>query len=197
MGRTRRSAESDQRITSANDEQGEPAATADESGREAGTGAAMKELHDQVLVSLRRIIRASDINSRKLGKETGLTTPQIVVMSAIRQRGMTLASEVARNVSLSQATVTNILNRLESHGLIARERSDQDKRRVNVSLTKEGETLLDTAPQPLQESFIERFGALEPWEQHQLVASLERLASLMDAEHIDASPFLTASEEMH
>lgn len=157
----------------------------------------MSELHDQVLVSLRRIIRATDLHSRKLGKETGLTTPQLVVMRAIRQRDTPVASEIARAVSLSQATVTNILNRLESHGLISRTRSEEDKRRVNVSLTSQGKDLLATAPQPLQESFIERFGALEIWEQHLLVASLERLATMMDAEHLDAAPLLTASEEVH
>ena len=157
----------------------------------------MSELHDQVLVSLRRIIRATDLHSRKLGKETGLTTPQLVVMRAIRQRDTPVASEIARAVSLSQATVTNILNRLESHGLISRTRSEQDKRRINVSLTSQGNDLLESAPQPLQESFIERFGALEIWEQHLLVASLERLATMMDAEHLDAAPLLTPNEEVH
>lgn len=157
----------------------------------------MTELHDQVLVSLRRIIRATDLYSRRLEKETGLTTPQLVVMSEIRQRGTALASEIARSVSLSQATVTNILNRLENHGLIDRKRSDEDKRRINVGLTPDGAALVESAPQPLQQSFIERFGALDAWEQHQLVASLERLASMMDAEHLDASPVLTASEGMH
>lgn len=156
----------------------------------------MSELHDQVLVSLRRIIRATDLNSKRLEKETGLTTPQLVVMAAVRQRGTALASEIARSVSLSQATVTNILNRLESHGLIDRQRSDEDKRRINIGLTPDGEALLGASPEPLQKSFIERFGALHAWEQHQLVASLDRLASMMDAEHLDASPFLTSSEEM-
>ena len=156
----------------------------------------MSELHDQVLVSLRRIIRATHLNSKRLEKETGLTTPQLVVMASIRHRGTAVASEIARNVSLSQATVTNILNRLESHGLITRERSDEDKRCINICLTPEGETLLETAPEPLQQSFVVRFSALEDWQQHQLVASLERLASMMDAGHLDASPFLTSDENM-
>ena len=157
----------------------------------------MSELHYQVLVSVRRIIRATDLHSRKLGKETGLTTPQLVVMLAIRQQNMSVASEIARIVSLSQATVTNILNRLESHGLVSRTRSEEDKRRINVSLTAQGNTLLESAPQPLQESFIERFGALEIWEQHLMVASLERLATMMDAEKLNAAPLLMPSEEVH
>jgi len=157
----------------------------------------MSELHDQVLASLRRIIRATDLHSRKLGKETGLTTPQLVVMRAIQQQNTSVASEIARVVSLSQATVTDILNRLESHGLVSRTRSEEDKRRINVSLTAPGKTLLQGAPQPLQESFIERFGALEIWEQHLMVASLERLATMMDAEDIDAASLLIPSEEVH
>jgi len=157
----------------------------------------MSDIHDQVLVSLRRIIRATDLHSRRLEKETGLTTPQLVVMVAIHQRGTALASEIARSVSLSQATVTNIVNRLEAHDLVHRERSDEDKRRINISLTEKGEQLVDDAPQPLQQSFIERFSALETWEQHQLVASLERLASMMDAEHLDASPLLAPSGDVH
>lgn len=144
----------------------------------------MSELHDQILVSLRRIIRATDLYSRQLGKATGLTTPQLVVMRTIQTLSQTLskpvASDIARNVSLSQATVTLILNRLESHGLVTRTRSERDKRRVNICLTAGGMALLKTAPQPLQESFIERLGELEKWEQHQITASLERLAKMME-----------------
>jgi DNA-binding MarR family transcriptional regulator len=157
---------------------------------------AMSELHDQVLVSLRRIIRATDLHSRQLGKATGLTTPQLVVMRAIQSLSAPVASDIARSVSLSQATVTNILNRLEDHGLVNRARSEKDKRRVNISLTAAGKALLKTAPQPLQESFIERFGALKKWEQHQIIASLERLAMMMDADELDAAPLLAPTEVM-
>lgn len=140
----------------------------------------MSELHDQILVSLRKIIRATDLYSRQLGKATGLTTPQLVVMLTIQTLSKPVASDIARNVSLSQATVTHILNRLEFHGLVTRTRSERDKRRVNISLTAEGKALLKTAPQPFQESFIERLAALEKWEQHQITASLERLATMME-----------------
>lgn len=154
----------------------------------------MDGLHDLVLVSLRRIIRATDLHSHRLSRDTGLTTPQLVVMRAIEDRGAPTVSEIARIVSLSQATVTSILNRLEANGLIVRVRSSEDKRRVNVSLTKAGIKLLGSAPAPLQESFLERFAALESWEQHMIVASLERLAGMMDAESLDAAPLLAPGD---
>ena len=156
----------------------------------------MSDLTDQVLVSLRRIIRATDLHSRRLGKEAGLTTPQLVVLKDIERHDSTSVSDIGRRISLSQATVTNILTRLEGSGLLSRTRSSEDKRRVDVSLTEKGRTLIAAAPQPLQEEFIQRFGELQGWEQHLLVASLERTAAMMDAGELDASPILASGEEV-
>jgi DNA-binding MarR family transcriptional regulator len=145
----------------------------------------MNELTDEVLVALRRIIRATDLHSRRLGKDTGLTTPQLVVMNAIEKYGDQSLAEIGRQVSLSQATVTNILNRLEANGLVTRKRSKRDKRRVDVFLTAEGARLRASAPQPLQEEFVERFRELDGWEQHQ-----------MDAQTLDAAPMLATGEHV-
>ncbi len=156
----------------------------------------MTNLTDEVLVSLRRIIRATDLHSRKLGRDTGLTTPQLVIMGAIERAQSQTVSEIARSVSLSQATVTNILNRLESQGLIKRERCNADKRRVNVKLTAQGARLIADAPEPLQHEFVLRFDDLETWEQHHIVAALSRVAAMMDAESLDAAPLLATGEEV-
>lgn len=156
----------------------------------------MTDLTDDVLVSLRRIIRANDLHSRKLGKETGLTIPQLVIMRAIGEADEPSVSEISRQVSLSQATVTNILNRLESQGLVRRHRSEQDKRRVQLQLTPQGRKLLKGAPKPLQEGFVARFNQLEDWERYLIVSSLARVASMMDAEDLDAAPLLAPGEEV-
>ena len=72
----------------------------------------MTSLDDQVLVALRRIIRATDIHSRGLAKKTGLTTPQLVILRAVADASAPTVSEIALAVSLSQATVTTLLNKL-------------------------------------------------------------------------------------
>jgi DNA-binding MarR family transcriptional regulator len=156
----------------------------------------MNELEDHVLIALRRIIRATDLHSRALGKETGLTTPQLVVIRAIRDMSAPTVSDVARAVSLSQATVTTILQRLETKGLVKRERSRNDRRAVIVQLTSAGKTLWKNAPEPLQYSFTERFKALAGWEQHSIVAALERVAAMMDAQQLDAAPMLASGEDV-
>jgi len=145
---------------------------------------------EEVLVSLRRVIRATDLHSKHLAKSTGLTTPQILLLQAIDKKSQASVSELAQDISLSQATVTTILDRLEGRDLVCRKRSERDKRKVFISLTASAKTLLKTAPKPLQDYFIRRFGALQDWEQTSIISALQRVASMMDAEKLDASPVL-------
>lgn len=145
---------------------------------------------DNVLVALRRVIRATDLHSKHLAKTTGLTTPQILLLQAIRDKSDVTIGELANDVSLSQATVTTILDRLEKRELVYRERSSEDKRKVHAHLTDAGVRILKDAPIPLQEHFTRQFNGLQDWEQTMIIASLQRIAHMMDAQHIDAAPVL-------
>lgn len=146
---------------------------------------------EAILVSLRRVIRAIDIHSRKLSQSHGLTGPQAVALKAVIEAGELSAGELAKMLSLSQATVTDIVKRLERRGLLQRNRDHADKRRVLISATLNGQQTQSMSPPLLQETFIERFQQLKEWEQHQLLASVQRIAELMDAETLDAAPLLT------
>ncbi|MFE8070747.1 MarR family transcriptional regulator [Marinobacteraceae bacterium S3BR75-40.1] len=146
--------------------------------------------YEQVLVALRRVIRATDLHSKRLSKTSGLTAPQLLIMQTIRDLGEVTIGTIAEKVSLSQATVTTILDRLEHRKLIYRVRSQTDKRKVHAHLTDDGRELLAQAPQPLQEEFIRKFQNLQEWEQTMIISSLQRVAEMMDAVEIDASPVL-------
>lgn len=145
---------------------------------------------EELLVALRRVIRAVDLRSKQLSRDVGLTGPQLLVMQNIQDKPGIMVREIAENINLSPATITNILDRLEARGLANRIRSTTDKRKVGVFLTEPGVASLEGAPRPLQEHFIERFNQLKEWEQSQMVATMQRIASMMDADSIDASPFL-------
>ncbi|WP_426415164.1 MarR family winged helix-turn-helix transcriptional regulator [Aestuariirhabdus sp. LZHN29] len=145
--------------------------------------------HD-VLISLRRIIRATDLQSKRMTKVCGLTIPQVMVLRAIDQLGDVTVKRISDDVSLSQATVTTILNRLEERQLLDRVRAQKDRRIVNARLTESGREVLAGAPPLLHEKFIERFETLENWEKTQILSSIQRVATMMDAERIDAAPLL-------
>jgi DNA-binding MarR family transcriptional regulator len=145
---------------------------------------------EELLVALRKVIRAIDIRSKELSRDVGLTGPQLIVLQQVGKNPGVMVKEIAQNITLSPATVTSILDRMESRGHVNRVRSTQDKRKVGVFLTDVGQSLLDKAPLPLQEHFLNRFNAIEEWEQSQMVATMQRIATMMDAQKIDAAPVL-------
>jgi DNA-binding MarR family transcriptional regulator len=146
---------------------------------------------DRVMIALRKIIQAFDMNSRKLVKRVGLTGPQLVILQEVAFLNEATVGEIAQAVSLSQATVTGILERLENRKLLVRQRSEFDKRRVMVRVTKTGEKFLQEAPPLMQETFVEQFYSLQEWEQNMILGSLQRLVSIMNAKTIETANLLT------
>lgn len=149
-------------------------------------------LSESMLIALRRVIRAIDLHSRSLVQSHGLTGPQSLVLRAVVNAERVSAGELAKRVSLSQATVTDIAKRLEARKLLKRTRDVADRRRVMITATAKGRKLHQSAPPLLQERFVQEFDALNEWEKMMLVSSVQRIAELMDAEGLDASPVLTS-----
>lgn len=149
-----------------------------------------QELTPAVLRAIRRVLRAADQGGRKLAAATGLTPSQLLVLQEIERRRETTPSAVAASLQFGQATVTNIVDRLESTALVTRSRSERDKRQVVLRPTQKGRTMLETAPDLLQNRFQGRFAKLPPWEQAMILAALERLGELLDASEIDAAPLI-------
>ncbi len=136
----------------------------------------------QILRLLRRINHATDLHSKHLIKATGLTAPQLIVLKAIHDLGEVTAGAIADHVSLSAGTVSILLDRLESHGLIERYRSTRDRRVAHARLTKKGVDVVARAPSLMREKFIERFTRMSLAAQDQYIAVLKAIADMMDAE---------------
>ncbi len=145
----------------------------------------------EAVTALRRIIRAVDLHSRSLVQRCGLTGPQLLMLHRLASAGEISIGELAVAVSLSQPTVTGILDRLERRGLVRRRRSPDDKRRVLVRTTPACKRLLASAPPLLQESFVRQFTGMGDWEQNLILSSLQRVVAMMEAAEMDAAPILT------
>jgi len=149
-------------------------------------------LEESILRSLRRITRAIDLYSRQLAKQYRLTGPQLVCLRYIRRHGPLAPSELAKAASLSQATITGIIDRLFAQELVTRERSEEDRRRVSVALTPKGEELVSALPSPLQERFAKRLEELPEGNQQVIDTILKQVVAMMEAEDLDAAPVLQA-----
>lgn len=144
----------------------------------------------EILSALRRIIRAVDLHSKYLAQRYGLTGPQSVVLQFLQRNGSQTTGQLAEGVSLGQATLSDILERLERKKLIERRRSTTDKRRVINELTAAGRDAVREAPPLLQERFVKELQGLADWEQTLILSTLQRVAKMMHAQEIDASPVL-------
>jgi DNA-binding MarR family transcriptional regulator len=139
------------------------------------------EKSDKVLVAIRQIMRAIELYSKKMSRDFGLTSPQLMLMRTIQSDDNVTIGQLSEKTSMSQATATIILDRLENRGRVVRIRDQQDKRKVHAQLTDSGQKMLAQAPCILQPDFLKKFQSLELWEQSLILSALQRLSSMMKA----------------
>lgn len=132
----------------------------------------------EILLNLRRIMRGMDISSRQLISEHGLTIPQLIVLQHLQEQGAMTTGMLADLISLSPATVTGILDRLELRGLVTRERRPEDKRRVLVNVTPTGKTIADTPPSHLEARLTQALATLSQDKRVELHSAIQYLATL-------------------
>lgn len=145
---------------------------------------------DISLIALRRILRATELYGRELARAAGLTAVQIRVLQVVAETGSITPKGLSSRMGVSQATITTLIDRLVTKGLVERQRSETDRRQTNILLTEAGRVAIDRAPDPLQDRYVAQFDALPDWEQAMIVAALERVAALLDAGKMDAAPVL-------
>ena len=148
----------------------------------------MMNLNDQrcrnLLIALRKIIQAIDQHSIQLKKNFGPTGPQLIILQSVFTNKLISVTQLSKEVSLSQATVTNITKRLEKQGYVERKKSLRDKRKVNISVTEKGNLILEKVPPLLQEKFTDRYSKLEDWEQLMIESAFNKVVSMMSAEDV-------------
>lgn len=116
--------------------------------------------------AIRRLQQAAEIHSKRLSRYGGLTPLQLLILHVLAVEGELTATQLAKLVSLSQASLSGVLDRLEGRGLLYRRRDEQDRRKSWLHLDPAGHEALAEAPPLLPEYVIERFAALPEWERH-------------------------------
>lgn len=155
----------------------------------------LRDKTDESLIALRKILRATELYAKNLAQSAGLTPAQLRVLQiAAMKGGSALPKELAKQMGVSQATVTALVDKLVAREFVTRVRSEEDRRQTNVVLTDAGRAAVDDAPDALQQRYVREFEVLEEWEQSMILAVLERVATMLDAKEIDASPVLTVGE---
>lgn len=82
---------------------------------------------------------------RPILEPLGLTHPQYLVMLALWERAPRTLNDLALDLALEPATASPLVKRLEAEGLVARQRSSEDERRLEITLTAAGAALRERA----------------------------------------------------
>ncbi|WP_158541582.1 MarR family winged helix-turn-helix transcriptional regulator [Pelagibacterium lacus] len=143
------------------------------------------------LSALRKILRKTELNSKALMRETGLTPSQLIFMQILDDGAEHTAGAAALRMGITQATATALIHKLEALGMVARRKGEADRRQVWLSLTDKGRAVLEIAPDGAHAQFHAAFSRLAQWEQLMLIAALERIADMLGAED-DSAPVLSA-----
>ena len=82
---------------------------------------------------------------RPMLERMGLTYPQYLVLLVLWENDGITVSEIGRRLRLDSGTLTPVLKRLESSGLLNRSRRQSDEREVEIALTDQGRALRSEA----------------------------------------------------
>ena len=130
-------------------------------------------LDDQLCFALYSTSLAMSKVYRKLLPKLGLTYSQYLVMMVLWEQDGVTVTDIGDRLFLDSATLTPLLKRMETAGLINRTRAASDERQVIITLTKNGDTLRQKA----MEMHGEVFCATE-CELDELIEMKEKLVNL-------------------
>jgi DNA-binding MarR family transcriptional regulator len=102
-------------------------------------------LDEQLCFALYSASRAVTARYRPLLDDLGLTYPQYLVMLVLWESGPVTVSQLGKRLALDSGTLSPLLKRLESGGMISRQRRADDERSVEVALTGAGHRLREQA----------------------------------------------------
>jgi DNA-binding MarR family transcriptional regulator len=123
--------------------------------------------------------------NRRLRKELaplGITGGQASLLWAIRSKPGVGVRELAEGEGVSPPAMTAYVHRLEAAGLVARRRSESDRRRVELALTEAGVRVLRSARSRRTAWLAARLKRLEPAELAAVEAALPALQALVEEE---------------
>jgi MarR family transcriptional regulator, lower aerobic nicotinate degradation pathway regulator len=132
-----------------------------------------------VLDSIRRIVRALRESSRETERSVGLGAAQLFVLQRLAGAPPLSINELADRTLTHQSSVSVVVSRLVTGGLVARTRAVADGRRVEITLTPAGRSLLERAPAAAQDRLIGALGLLGVADRKDLARHLGRLVEAM------------------
>src|SRR6185437_12795711 len=137
-----------------------------------------------VLDAIRRIVQVLRKTAQTAEKKVGLSAAQLFVVRKLAETQMLSVGELAQRTATSQSSVSEVVQRLVTAGLVSRQRSARDARSVELTLTEAGRELAARSPAAVQDSVLEGLNRMNPADRRQLSRLLGILMDEIGIAHI-------------
>jgi DNA-binding MarR family transcriptional regulator len=107
--------------------------------------------------------------------ELNLTSVQAMILGFLNQEDQVTSSELGKRAELDSATLTGILDRLETAGFIERRGNPDDRRSIRIHLTKKGKTMAREAARVIAEANTDFLQILNENQKRDLLNIIEKL----------------------
>lgn len=146
-----------------------------------------------VLQRFRVLIRTAQRHSQWIERQSGVTGAQLWALQELQEQPGLRVGELAKLMALHQSTASNLIDKLESNGLVRKERTAADQRVVRLYLTPAGTELHAHAPSPARGILPEALRLLSPDElsllQNDLDALLRQIRDMDEGFGMQPLPF--------
>lgn len=136
----------------------------------------------RVLDAIRRLVRHLRVADRAAQTELGLSSAQLFVLSELGKTPAISLGELADRTHTDQSSVSVVVARLVEAGLVQRDRAGEDARRLELSLTRAGRSVVQRAPTVMQEKIVQAVDAMPATEQKRFADSFSKLLDDIGAE---------------
>jgi len=151
-------------------------------------------LINEIASRVRKLRRSVYHDYIRTSRQFGLTETQSDVLRTLLVYGPMSSADLSRNLYVTPANITGVIDRLENKGLVERIRQQADRRVALITLTEKGEDLSEQLPDPIENKLVSGLKHLTPEQMQALGEAMKRIIDLIDADGIDEGPLKADSE---
>ena len=129
---------------------------------------------------LRQVNSIIKRRGREILDEFDITPPQFVALQILTKQGSLTIGELGQELYLACSTITDLVDRMERNGLVARFRDDEDRRVVRIKVKEKGHRLINEVIEARREYLRRVLSDISSEDQEKMKYALEQLNNLMD-----------------
>jgi DNA-binding MarR family transcriptional regulator len=134
----------------------------------------------EIVNGIRLLSRTVQQDSAKIGKRFGLTVAQGAILRNLALWGPSSSADLSRRLYVTPANITGIVDRLEKKGLVVRNRQQDDRRVILLTLTEQGEELGRLLPDPIEQRLISGLADMDSKRIRNLSTAVSQVVNLIE-----------------